>query len=85
MTSPERSQPSDPAEQAAALFRHSGYPFLNMLRCSFGSGILVLTGTLPTYQLSEIATALAARVEGVEVVENRVAVSQRPPLRHLRS
>lgn len=77
----KQSHPSDPAQEAAALFRHSGYPFLNLLRCSFGSGILVVSGTLPTYQLCDIATALAARVEGVEVVENRVEVSQRPPLK----
>ena len=73
-----RPPPNDPAQRAAALFRHSGYPFLNLLRCTFGSGILVLTGSLPTHQLNELATALAERVEGVEAVDNRVEVVQRP-------
>jgi osmotically-inducible protein OsmY len=80
MTLPE---PPDPAEQAAALFRHSGYPFLNMLCCTFQSGILILTGTLPTYQLNNLAQALAERIEGVEIVENRVEVMQRPPIRRM--
>lgn len=81
MSLPQQSSASDPAQEAAALFRHSGYPFLNMLRCSFGSGILVLTGSLPTNQLNELATSLAARIEGVRVVENRIEVAQRGPIR----
>lgn len=76
--SPSRnSPPLDPAARADALFRHSGYPFLNMLKCSFRSGILVLTGTVPTYYLSELAEGLARQVEGIDAVENRVEVVQR--------
>ena len=81
MSLPQQSLPADPAQVAAALFQHSGYPFLNLLRCSFGSGILVLTGSLPTNQLNDLATSLAARVEGVRIVVNRVEVAQRAPIR----
>jgi osmotically-inducible protein OsmY len=69
--------PLDPAARADALFRHSGYPFLNLLKCTFRSGILVLAGTVPPYHLREMAEGLARQVDGVDAVLDRVEVVQR--------
>ena len=48
--------------------------------CVFFDGVLILRGCLPTYYLKQLAQTLAAQVEGVRQIDNRIEVSSLPPL-----
>ena len=73
------SEPSetDPAALVAARFRRSGYPPLWDISCEFSEGILTLSGTVPTFFLTQAAQELAAHTPGVRQVNNRLRVANR--------
>jgi osmotically-inducible protein OsmY len=47
---------------------------LKSLRCRYTSGVLTLQGRVPYRQLRQLAEAIVARVDGVELVANEVEV-----------
>lgn len=63
-----------PAEIAEQRLRQSPYFYLKSLRCRYASGVLTLQGRVPYRQLRQLAEAIVARVDGVELVANEVEV-----------
>jgi osmotically-inducible protein OsmY len=62
------------AEGVASRLRRSGYPTLANVSAEVHKGTLVLHGRLSTYYLKQVAQTLAAQVDGVEEVINRIEV-----------
>ncbi len=72
----------DPASLVAARLRRSGYPRLRGVKCEFQDGVTVLSGTVPTFHLKQLAQSLASHTPGVHQVDNRLSVTRatrRPP------
>jgi osmotically-inducible protein OsmY len=71
------SQPcvDDPAGLVAARLRRSGYPFLRSVHCEVREDVMVLSGTVPTFHLKQIAQELAVHTPGVRQIENRLHVT----------
>jgi osmotically-inducible protein OsmY len=65
---------ADVAERAESELRRNGYVALNNIACEFSSGVLTLSGCLPTYYLKQVAQEAVARLCGVERVDNRIEV-----------
>ena len=55
--------------------RRSGYPFLWSIKCQVCDNVAVLSGTVPTFYLKQMAQELAARTQGVQEVQNDVHVT----------
>lgn len=66
---------ADPASLVAARLRRSGYPFMRSIKCEFRGGVIVLSGTVPTYHLKQLAQELACHTPSVQQVENRLRVT----------
>ncbi|MFB3105264.1 MAG: BON domain-containing protein [Pseudomonadales bacterium] len=62
------------ADGVASRLRRSGYPTLANVSAEVHEGALVLLGRLSTYYLKQVAQTLAAQVDGVEEVINRIEV-----------
>lgn len=62
----------------AARLRRSGYPFLWGVTCTFSAGEVVLSGTVPTFYLKQVAQELARHTPGVFRVDNRLQVASAP-------
>jgi osmotically-inducible protein OsmY len=60
--------------EAEDRFRRSGYFALRDISCDARNGVLHLRGRLPSYYLKQVAQAVAAEVEGVRRVVNRIEV-----------
>jgi osmotically-inducible protein OsmY len=71
---PER----DPASLVASRLRRSGYPFLRGIKCEVRDDITVLSGSVPTFHLKQVAQEIAAHTQGVRLIENRVHVTNSP-------
>ncbi len=54
--------------------RESSYRSLHNVRCDYREGVLTLCGRLGSYHLKQVAQTMVARIEGVELVRNRVEV-----------
>ena len=67
----------DPASLVAARLRRSGHPYLFGVKCQTLDGSIVLSGTVPTFHLKQVAHALALHTPGVHRVENRLEVTCR--------
>jgi osmotically-inducible protein OsmY len=65
----------DAASLVAARLRRSGYPFLRAVKCEVYEGVTVLSGTVPTFHLKQVAQALASHTPGVGQIDNRLHVS----------
>ena len=65
----------DPANLVAARLRRSGYPFLRSVKCEVRDGIAVLSGTVPTFHLKQVAQELSSHTPGVRQIENRLHVT----------
>jgi osmotically-inducible protein OsmY len=52
----------------------SGYLALRRIRCECDGGVLCLRGCVPSQYLKQVAQAIAAAVEGVRRVDNRIEV-----------
>lgn len=65
--------------EAAAVSRlaGSGYPPLRRVCCEMASGVLTISGTVPSYYLKQVAQTLAGTVDGVTRIENRLDVRSR--------
>jgi osmotically-inducible protein OsmY len=59
---------------AEELLRRSGYLSLRDVSCIASDDIVYLHGCLPSYYLKQLAQELAAGVEGVQCVINRIEV-----------
>lgn len=66
----------DAAGLVSARLRRSGYPFLRGVRCEVHEGVTVLSGTVPTFHLKQVAQALASHTPGVRQIDNRLQVPQ---------
>ena len=66
------------AAAVAARLRRSGYPFLWGVTCTFNAGEVVLSGTVPTFYLKQVAQELAGHTPGVFRVDNRLQVTGAP-------
>jgi len=55
-------------------FRASGYLALRDVSCIATNGVAYLHGCLPTYYLKQLAQEIAATVEGVSLVVNKIDV-----------
>jgi osmotically-inducible protein OsmY len=62
------------AERAESELRRNAYVALKNISCEYRDGVLILNGCLPTYYLKQVAQEAIARVDGVQRVENRIAV-----------
>ncbi len=62
------------SELAERRLHESPYFFLKRINCDFERGRLTLRGTVPMWQLKQIAESIVARVDGVRQVVNEVEV-----------
>ncbi len=65
----------DAASLVAARLRRSPYPLLRDVKCESRDGITVLSGTVPSFHLKQLAQALALHTPGVREIENRLHVT----------
>ena len=68
---------SDLAELVAARLRRSGYPYLRSIQCEQQDESVLLSGTVPTFHLKQVAQALASHTPGVRGVVDRLRVTNR--------
>lgn len=54
--------------------RQSSYFALRYVACEYHEGVLILRGRVPSFYLSQIAQTLVRKVDGVELVVNRLEV-----------
>lgn len=64
-------------ERVALALSALGYPSLAAVRCDVAAGRVVLSGTLPSYHLKQMAQVAALGVAGRGRVDNRVIVTSR--------
>lgn len=61
--------------QAGARFRRMNrYFVLRSVACEYHEGVLILRGRAPSFYLKQVAQTLAGKVDGVEIVVNRLVV-----------
>lgn len=53
---------------------HSSHLFLRYVQCEFREGRLKLTGMVPSFYLKQLAQSIVQGIEGVDRVENSLAV-----------
>jgi osmotically-inducible protein OsmY len=68
------SDASTVSQEAADQLQRS-YAILRRVSCEYRDGLLILNGRLPSYYLKQMAQEMAARVKGVQRVDNRIEVS----------
>jgi hypothetical protein len=68
------SAPS-PADLAQRILRESPYQAIRQLHCSFGNGVLIIGGRVPSYHLKQLAQIAVQRLHGVERIRNLIEVS----------
>jgi osmotically-inducible protein OsmY len=56
--------------------RESSYFAPRSVLCDFHEGVLVLRGSVPSFHQKQIAQTLVRKVDGVEVVVNRLVVDR---------
>ena len=69
-----RSEPNV-ARLVEQQFQDGPYPVLRNVICEYDAGRLTLRGRVSTFYLSQIAQSLAAKVPGVDYVENCLEVT----------
>jgi osmotically-inducible protein OsmY len=72
-----RSADARLTELVAAELRRQPYSCLKRLACECQDGVVQLRGQVPSYFLKQLAQWVAAQVDGVQRVENRVEVQPR--------
>jgi osmotically-inducible protein OsmY len=55
----------------------SGYAALAFVSCDINQNLVILSGSVPSYHLKQLAQVFAQRVEGVGRVDNRLEVRRR--------
>jgi osmotically-inducible protein OsmY len=71
-------RPQSVEEAAEGRLRGSPYLALAPVSCEHREGVLTLRGCLPTYYLKQMAQAAVEQLQGVERVQNEIAVVGRP-------
>jgi hypothetical protein len=67
--------PDDPLLRAALqALQGSGYLVLRSVRCDVEDGVIVLSGTVPSFYLKQVAQAVLLRLGGIRAVRNAVEV-----------
>jgi osmotically-inducible protein OsmY len=69
---------SQVAARARDRLRTSAFPSHRRLRCSFREGVLTLRGRVPSFYHRQTACALVADVEGVQQIDDRLEVADKP-------
>jgi osmotically-inducible protein OsmY len=65
---------------ATAALADSKYLPLRGLRCSVSEGVIVISGTVPSFYLKQLAQAAVMQIEQVGKVRNLVEVSDESPV-----
>lgn len=73
-TLPEVGSDAEIARTAEHRLQAGSYPVLKNVVCECVAGRLVLTGTVGSYYLKQMAQTLVARIPGVEQVDNQLEV-----------
>ena len=73
-TTTSANRPSVIHRMAEERLRRSGYLALRHVACIARDDVVYLDGRLPSYFLKQVAQEIAARVEGVRRVINRIDV-----------
>jgi hypothetical protein len=60
--------------RAEALLRRNTYLALKNVTCEYQGGTLVLRGSVPTYYLKQVASAVVAGLPGIERIVNQIDV-----------
>ncbi|MCA9070282.1 MAG: BON domain-containing protein, partial [Planctomycetaceae bacterium] len=68
------NQPTRVTTEMAARFAATGYTDLQQICGETKDHVMVLTGTVPSYYLKQVAQTVARNMEGVTHVENRLEV-----------
>lgn len=61
-------------ESVQRRLRESPYYFLRALTCHIDRGVLTIQGTVPHRRLRDIAESIAARHEGVLMIDNQIEI-----------
>lgn len=64
-----------PADRAQRVLLESPYYAIQQLQCSFGDGILIIGGRVPSYYLKQLAQISVQQVTGVRQIRNLIEVS----------
>jgi hypothetical protein len=64
-----------PADRAQRILRDSPYYAIQQLECSFGDGILIIGGRVPSHYLKQLAQTSVQRVSGIRQIRNLIEVS----------
>lgn len=79
ITSVPATRPRDLSARIEERLQHGPYLTLRSVHCDLLGGTAVLRGQVPTYYLKQVAQTLAAQVEGVTAIVNRITVDVAPP------
>jgi osmotically-inducible protein OsmY len=60
--------------RAENLLRRTSYRALQHIRCEHHEGVLTLRGRVSSFYLKQIAQEVVSRLEGIELVDNRIEV-----------
>jgi hypothetical protein len=66
-------------QAAQGRLQKSDYPAVREVQCDLKHGVLRVRGILPTRYLKQVALALVADVEGVDLIINEIEVGGRNP------
>lgn len=61
-------------EQAEELLQRAPYVALRGVYCEHHEGVLILRGRVGSYYMKQIAQVLVARLDGIELIDNRIEV-----------
>lgn len=69
---------ADTEDAVIANLREASVMTGNSVRCECRNGMLVLSGTLPSYYRKQLAQERAGRIDGVNVIINQIRVDNTP-------
>lgn len=71
-----RANRHDLSHRVMLTFKRSSYPALANLSVVENAGVVVITGSLPSYYLKQIAQTIAGSVDGVRALDNQAVVTR---------
>ena len=72
--SPQQNSPLCETQAAEAL-RDNSHSELTHVRCDMREGMAILHGEVPTYYLKQLAQEIVGKLEGVDLIVNRLVVT----------
>lgn len=66
--------PNPTGVKAATKLAATGYAPLENVECEVQEDMLILSGTVPSYYLKQVAQTVAGNMEGITRIENRLEV-----------